>query len=353
MSNILVTGGAGFIGSFIVDELIKKGHSVRIFDNLANHVHKGKIPSYLNKEAEFMKGDIRDYDNFSKALQDIDIVFHEASLVGIEPSMKDINEFVGTNSLGTANLLDIIVKKNLNIKKIIIPGSVAIYGESIYVCDNCAETKSEFRSDEQLKKKIWDLMCTKCDKEMKVVNIPENKEPYLNNIYSLTKYEQEVMSIVVGKKYGIPVTSLRYFNVYGPRQSVINPYSGVITKFVDSILSNKPINVFEDGNQSRDFVSVHDIMQANILAMESSKADYEAFNVGTGIGTSIKKIAEMIIEIMNPDSKLNITNEYRSGDMRHCTADITKIKTALGFKPEIDLMKGLKEVVEWYKENKK
>ena len=349
MSNVLVTGGAGFIGSFIVDGLVKKGHFVRIFDNLSDHVHQGKIPSYLNKKAEFVKGDVRNYSEFSKALEDIDIVFHEASLVGIEPSMSNIAGFVSTNSLGTANLLDIIVNKNFNIKKIIIPGSVAIYGESVYVCDKCGERKSEFRRSEQLAKKQWELRCSKCDKEMKVLNIPEDKEPYLNNIYSLTKYEQEVMCMSIGKKYGVPVTVLRYFNVYGPRQSIINPYSGVITKFVDNLLANKAIKIYEDGNQSRDFINVHDVAQSNILAMENSKADFEIFNVGTGEGTTIKKIAETLIELMNINSEPVITNEYRSGDMRHCTADITKIKKVLGFKPQIDLKTGLKQVIEWQK----
>ena len=349
MSNILVTGGAGFIGSFIVDELVKQGHFVRIFDNLQHQVHGGKIPSYLNNEAEFVKGDVRDYSDFSKALEDIDIVFHEASLVGIEPSMKDVKEFVDINCSGTSNLLDIIIKKDLNIKKIIIPGSVAIYGESVYECEGCGERKSEFRSSEQISKKLWVVRCSKCNKEMKELSIPEDKEPNLNNIYSLTKYDQEVMCLAVGKEYGIPATVLRYFNVYGPRQSAINPYSGVITKFVNNILANKDIQLFEDGKQSRDFVSVHDVVLANILAMKNSKGNYESFNVGTGKATTIQKIADTLIELMNTDIKPIITGKHRVGDIRNCTADIIKIKNLLGYEPKVDLKTGLKEVIEWHK----
>jgi dTDP-L-rhamnose 4-epimerase len=352
MSNVLVTGGAGFIGSFIADELIKRGHNVRIFDNLVEHIHKGRIPSYLNKKAEFVKGDVRNYAEFSKALEDIDIVFHEASLVGIEPSMAMVKEFVDVNDSGTSNLLDIIIRGNFNIKKIIVPGSVAIYGESVYICEKCDIKKSEFRSKDQLAKKQWELICPKCGREMKALNVPEDKEPYLNNLYSLTKYDQEKICLLVGKKYGIPVSVLRYFNVYGPRQSVVNPYSGVVTKFVDNILAGKQIKVFEDGEQSRDFINVKDIVRANIMAMESSKADFESFNVGTGHRTTIKEIAETLIEIMGIDAKLIITNNYRPGDVRHCTADITKITNALGFKPEIGLREGLKEVVDWQKSNK-
>lgn len=349
MNNILVTGGAGFIGSFIADELVKQGHFVRIFDNLEPRIHGEKIPSYLNKKAEFIKGDVRDYSDFSKALEDIDIVFHEASLVGIEPSMKDVKEFIDINCSGTANLLDIIIKKDIDIKKIIVPGSVAIYGEAIYVCGECGERKSEFRSSKQLRKKLWGVYCPKCNKEMKAINIPEDKKPYLNNIYSLTKYDQEVMCLSVGKEHGIPVTALRYFNVYGPRQSAINPYSGVITKFINNILANKDIQLFEDGGQSRDFVNIHDVVQANILAMNNSKGNFESFNVGTGEATTIRKIADTLMGLMNADIKFVITEEHRAGDIRNCTADITKIKNLLGYEPEVDLKTGLKEVIEWHK----
>lgn len=349
MSNILVTGGAGFIGSFIVDELVKQGHFVRIFDNLEPVIHKGEIPSYLNNEAEFIKGDVRNYAELKGALEDIDIVFHEAALVGIEPSLKEPKKFLEANSLGTANLFDIIIKKDFDVKKVIVPSSVGIYGEGLYVCEECGERKSEFRSSEQLKKLSWDLKCSKCNKIMKPLDVPEEKPPSISNVYSMTKFDQEIMSISIGKKYGLPVAVLRYFNVFGPRQSVINPYSGVITKFIDNILSGKPVNLFEDGNQSRDFVNVLDIVQANILAMKNNNANFEVFNVGTGKGTTIKEIAETLMGTMGADLKSTITNEYRGGDVRHCTADITKIKRILGFSPKIELKTGLKQVVEWQK----
>jgi len=352
MSNVLVTGGAGFIGSFIVDRLVKQGHFVRIFDNLEPRVHDGRVPSYLNKEAEFIRGDVRNYSELSKALDNVDIVFHEASLVGIEPSMKDPKDFVDTNVLGTSNLMDIIIKKNLNIKKIILPGTVAIYGEGVCVCGKCGQKKSEFRSDAQLKKQDWEIKCDECGTDMKPIGISESKTPFLNNLYSLTKFDQEKICQSLGKKYGIPVAVLRYFNVYGPRQSPTNPYSGVVTRFINEILAGKQISIFEDGNQSRDFVNVHDIAEANMLAMESSKANFGAFNVGMGLGTSVERIAKILSEVMGAELKPTITNSYRAGDMRHCTADISKIRNVLGFKPRVGLKEGLIEVVEWYRNNK-
>ena len=192
--------------------------------------------------------------------------------MGIEPSMNNVKKFVATNSLGTSILLDLIVKGNFNVKKIIVPSSVGIYGEGTYVCEICGDKKSEFRSNEQLKNSSWDLMCSKCKTAMKPIPVPEDKHNSISNIYALTKFDQETMCMSVGKKYGIPVVVLRYFNVYGPRQSKINPYSGVITKFVDNILSSKPLKLYEDGNQSRDFINVHDAVQSNILAMKSNKA---------------------------------------------------------------------------------
>lgn len=351
MSNILVTGGAGFIGSFIVDELIRQGHFVRILDNLEPQVHAGKIPPYLNKKAEFVKGDVGNYSDFSKALKDIQIVFHEAALVGIEPSMRNIKKFVAANSLGTSTLLDLAINGNFKVEKIIVPSSVGIYGEGLYVCAKCGEKKSEFRSNEQLKNSSWDLMCPKCKLAMKPIPVPEDKPSSISNVYALTKFDQESMCMSIGKKYGIPVTVLRYFNVYGPRQSAINPYSGVITKFIGNILSSKPLKLYEDGNQSRDFINVHDIVSSNILAMKSNKANFEIFNAGTGKGTTVNKIAETLLEITGADSRIIVTNEYRDGDIRHCTADATKIRKMLGFEPKIDLKTGLMEVVDWYKNN--
>lgn len=348
MSKILVTGGAGFIGSFIVDRLVDEGHEVRIFDNLFERVHGGKIPAYLNPKAEFIKGDVRDIDEFGAALEDIEIVFHEASLVGIEPSMKHVKEFIDINNSGTANLLQLLIDKEHDVKKVLVAGSVAIYGESEYYCKDCDVRTANYRSTGQLERKEWEVKCPKCGKDLEPERIPEEKEPNLYNNYGLTKFDQEVMVLTVCKQYGIPATSLRYFNVYGPRQSPINPYSGVITRFIDDIKAGKDINIFEDGLQSRDFINVKDIANANILAMKSTNANGKAFNVGTGEPTTVKRIAETVFEIMKPSVKIQIPGKFRPGDMRHCTADITKIQNDLGFKPKIELKEGIKEVIEYY-----
>ena len=349
MSNVLVTGGAGFIGSFIVDALIKEGHAVRILDNLEHSIHGGKVPTYLNGQAEFQKGDVTDAADVEKALDNIDVVFHEAALVGIEPSMKDPKKFMNTNSLGTANLLSLLIRKNFGVKKVIVPSTVGIYGEGDYSCQKCGTIASEFRKAQQLKKSLWEAACPKCNSEMVPVRVKESKPVSISNVYSLSKFDQEVLCQSVGRSYGIPVVALRYFNVYGPRQSSINPYSGVITKFVGNALEGKPMIMFEDGGQTRDFISVHDIARANLLAMKSSKGDFKSFNVGTGKGTSIRKIAETIKDASKSSSEIVVSGKYREGDIRHCTADGTFIEKTLGFRAQMDLKEGLGEVVEWYR----
>lgn len=346
MSNILVTGGAGFIGSFIVDELINKGHKVRIFDNLEPRIHAGKIPSYLNRKAEFVNGDVRNYEDFYAALKGIDTVFHEASLVGIEPGIKEPKKFVDVNTGGTANLFDIIIQKKLNVRKVIFPSSVGVYGEGVSKCCQCGFTSSRARTLDELKKHEWDLKCPGCGKVVEHCDVSEEKSVSVANIYSMTKLDQEVISLSVGRAYKIPVVCLRYFNVYGPRQSIINPYSGVITRFIDNILNGKRIIAYEDGRQTRDFINVHDIVSANILAMENEKMDYGIFNVGSGKGMTIKEIAQVIIDLTGSDAELEISNNYREGDIRHCTANISKI-SRLGFKPRVDFREGLKEIIEW------
>jgi dTDP-L-rhamnose 4-epimerase len=344
--NILVTGGAGFIGSHLVDKLVEGGHNVAIFDNLENQVHKITTP-YLNRNAKFIKGDMRNADQLRSAIKDIDIVFHEASVVGIGQSMYQINKYVDVNTLGTAKLLDILVNDEHEVKKVIVASSMSIYGEGAYHCQDCDEVYPVLRSEEQLNKGDWAIKCPNCSKDVTCIATKETKPPHSTSIYAISKKDQEEMSLAIGRTYGIPVVALRYFNVFGPRQALSNPYTGVCAIFSARIKNNNPPVVFEDGLQSRDFISVHDIVQANILAMTSSNADYESFNVGTGRPTTILDIASNIMELYKKNLPIEITNTYRKGDIRHCIADISKIKNKLGFMPKVSFQSGMEELVTW------
>ncbi len=345
---ILVTGGAGFIGSHIVDLLIAEGHDVRILDNLDEQVHFGEKPVWLNKQAEFLKGDVKNKEDLRKALQDVEIVFHEAATVGVGQSMYELNYYVENNNLGTSNLLELLVNEKHSVKKLLVAASMSSYGEGLYKDVNGNLVEPLLRSEEQLKKKKWELIDEKGE-ELTPVPTPETKTRHVNSIYALTKMDQEEMVLMIGKTYGIPSVALRYFNVFGARQSLSNPYTGVAAIFMSRIKNNKSPIVFEDGNQTRDFISVHDIAKANLLAMNSNKANYESFNVGTGNPIKIKEVAEIIARVEGKQIKPSIQETFRKGDVRHCYADISKIKNKLGFEPSISFEEGVKEIIDWAK----
>ena len=350
---ILVTGGAGFIGSHLVDALVDKGYYVKILDNLERQVHGNKKPGYLNPKAEFIHGDIRDEKFLGKALEDIDVVFHQAALVGIGQSMYQIKNYVDINCLGTAKLLQLITEKNFDVKKLILASSVTIYGEGAYECDKCGVVYPKSRDINQLKNKQWEPLCPVCKKKVRPVPLKEEMPCEPKNVYAITKKTQEELCMGVGLSYGIPVTSLRYFVGYGIRQNPSNPYTGVSVIFSTRIRNGKHPMIYEDGLQRRDFISVKDIVNANLIAMKSKAADYEIFNVGTGKATSILELAKKLIKLHGKDElKPVVTNEYRSSDVRHLFADINKIRSKLGFEPAIKLDDGLKELVEWLKKQK-
>lgn len=343
---ILVTGGAGFIGSHLVDKLVEVGHDVVVLDNLEPQVHSKK-PDYLNPKAEYIFEDVRNEELLRNLLSDVEIIFHQAAAVGVGQSMYEIKKYVDANTYATAKLLDILVNKENSVKKLIVASSMSIYGEGAYECEDCGIVHPKLRSEEQLKKKIWEVKCPNCGKEARPIHTPEDKPLHPESIYAITKRDQEEMCLVVGRAYGIPTVALRYFNVYGPRQSLNNPYTGVCAIFSTRIKNNNPPLIFEDGMQTRDFVSVHDIVQANILAMEKNSANYEALNVGTEKPISILKVAEVLIKLYGKDLKPEVTNKYRVGDIRHCFADISKMKSKLGYEPKISFEDGMKELVAW------
>ena len=342
--NILVTGGAGFIGSHIVDALVEK-NKVTIYDNFELQVHKQE-PDYLNKDAALIRADIRDKESLKGAVMDADIIFHQAAMVGVGQSMYQIERYVDVNTLGTAKLLDILANEEHDVKKLIVASSMSIYGEGAYQCEDCGVTYPSLRSEEQMKSRQWEMTCPVCAKVVEPVPTDEKKPLQPTSIYAVSKKDQEEMSLAVGHAYGIPTVALRYFNTYGPRQALSNPYTGVCAIFSSRIKNSNPPIVFEDGLQTRDFISVHDIAAANLLVMESSRADYNVYNVGTGKPVSILKIAETLAELYGKDLKPGIVNKFRQGDIRHCYADISKI-SRLGFKPAVTFKDGMQELVEW------
>ena len=345
--HVLITGGAGFIGSHLADELLEKGYHVRVLDNLSEQVHgkNKKRPEYLNADVELLVGDVRDPHMVKEALKGIDAVYHYAAMVGVGQSMYEIKEYTDVNNMGTAVLLEALIKSP--VEKLVVASSMSIYGEGLYK-DTEGNVKAGIdRRLEQLKRGDWEMYDAKGN-ILTPYPTPETKTPSLSSIYALSKYDQEHMCLLIGKAYNIPTVALRFFNVFGTRQSLSNPYTGVLAIFASRLLNNNPVLIFEDGNQKRDFVSVLDIAQASRLALEISEANYDVFNVGSGHAYTINEIAAQLSEILNKEDIIpEVCGKYRVGDIRHCFADISKTRAVLGYEPKVTLEQGLVELAEW------
>lgn len=346
MKKILVTGGAGFIGSHLVDRLVKEGRKVVVLDNFDPQVHHGKKPGYLNKDAEYIEGDVRDAGSLSKAIKDVDTIFHLAAKVGVGQSMYQIKSYVDANTLGTAILWEHIINNKIDVKKFIVASSMSIYGEGSYSCLKCGEKEVKLREEGQLRKRQWEFHCSACGSALTPRPTDEEKRLLPTSVYAITKKDQEELSLGIGTSYRIPTVALRFFNVYGPRQSLSNPYTGACAIFSSRIKNGKSPILYEDGLQTRDFVDVRDIVEACIFAMSDNKADFRYFNVGTGRATTIKEVAQILTKLYGKDMECDVVNKYRIGDIRHCYAGIDKIK-AVGFQPKVSLEDGLKNLVEW------
>ena len=350
--NILVTGGAGFIGSHIVDALIEHGHCVRVLDALVEQVHGAAGPQYVNPDAEFLRGDVCDPGTVKQALEGVEVVYHKAAEVGVGQSMYEIARYVRANDFGTAVLLEEIVKRRPQIKKLVVASSMSIYGEGAYACDHCGQVQPQLRPLSQLLDRDWDINCPQCGAKVKPIATNEDKPLIPSSVYAISKQDQEQYCLVVGRAYEIPVVALRYFNVYGTRQALSNPYTGVCAIFSGRLLNDQSPLIFEDGKQTRDFVHVSDIVQANLLALESNRADYQAVNIGTGHPISIAEITSMLARGLQKDIKPEITGKYREGDIRHCVADISRARTLLGYEPKVTLADGIPELLEWVRQQK-
>lgn len=345
--NILVTGGAGFVGSHLVDALLAAGHNVRIFDNLTPQVHGRAMPDYLPAEAELLRGDMQDPSAVRRALEGVEVVFHMAAAVGVGQSMYEISHYMGTNTQGTAVLLQELLSRRSRAQKLIVASSMSIYGEGKYLCAQCGEMAPQLRSNEQLRTKQWEMPCQGCGETLTPIPTDESKPLQCSSIYALSKKDQEEMALLFGRTYGLPVVALRFFNIYGPRQALSNPYTGVAAIFASRLLNGNPPLVFEDGKQMRDFVSVQDIVQANLLAMERSGGDGMALNIGSGEPVSIREVAAALAEALQSEVPSELTEKYRAGDIRHCFADISAARAHLGYVPRVRFVDGIKNLARW------
>ncbi len=346
-SHVLITGGAGFVGSHLADALLAEGHTVRVFDSLSGQVHPDGRPEYLSREVELVAGDMRDLGVVKSALQDVDTIFHLASAVGVGQSMYEISHYMGANTQGTANLLQAILDTKADVRKLVLASSMSIYGEGKYLCRHCGQVAPPPRPLEQLKAKQWETLCPICYRELVPIATDESKPLQCTSIYALSKKDQEEMTLLFGRTYGLPVVALRYFNIYGTRQALSNPYTGVAAIFASRLLNHRAPMIFEDGRQMRDFVSVHDVVQANLLAMKRSEADGMALNIGSGSPISIFEVAAELTECLGESIPSEITGKYRAGDIRHCFADITAARKVLGYEPRFRFSDGITELVEW------
>ena len=339
----LVTGAAGLIGSHVTDLLVRKGWKVRALDNLEPQTHRRGKPAWVNPNAEFIHGDIRDRETIATALDKIDIVFHQAAYGGYMP---EISKYVHVNSLGTAQMLEVIREKSLPMQKIIVASSQAVYSEGAGICQRHGLVFPTVRPIEQLRKGDWEVHCPICGAVTKSAPTPENAPVGGETVYGLTKVDQEKLVLLWGKQVGVPAVALRYSCTYGPRQSIFNPYTGVIAIFCTRLLNNLSPVLYEDGRQTRDFSFVEDIARANLLAAETDKLDGLAVNVGGGKGVPIREVAQILSKALKIDIEPQARGEFRPGEMRHLTSDTTKIRSA-GYKPQVGLEEGIQRYIDW------
>ncbi|MBI4575729.1 MAG: NAD-dependent epimerase/dehydratase family protein [Planctomycetes bacterium] len=351
MASILVTGGAGFIGSHLVDALLAAGHRVRVLDSLDPQVHPdGRPPEYLNPEAEYLRGDVRDGARLESALRGSEVVFHQASAVGVGQSQYRVHHYVDVNLSGTALLLDRLVNwtgPGERPRKLVVAASMSSYGEGLYRCAACGPVRPALRNEAQVEGGRWEPPCPRCGGALEAVPTPEEAACEPNSIYAITKRVQEEMVLLIGRTYGIPAVALRYFNVYGPRQSLSNPYTGVAAIFMSLLKNGRSPVVYEDGLQTRDFVHVRDVVHANLLAMDRPEADGKAFNVGGGRPRTIRGVAEDLAALLGVDRPPEVQHRFRKGDVRHCYADLERARSALGYEPRVGFREGMGELIEW------
>ena len=341
---VLITGGAGFIGSHLADDLLARGYRVRALDSLVSQVHGATPPDYLASDVELVEGDVRDPTVVRRALKGVDAVVHLAARVGVGQSMYELSEYAGANSAGTGVLLEAILDHP--VRKLVVASSMSVYGEGCYEDGDGNPVEAAERTAEDLEAGRWDPVDGQ-GRPLRPVATHERKTPALASVYALTKYDQERLCLIFGAAYGIPTVALRFFNTYGTRQALSNPYTGVLAIFASRLLNGNRPRVFEDGRQRRDFVAVRDVVQACRLALERDGADGRALNVGTGRDHSVLDVAAKLAGVLGVESEPDVTGQFRAGDIRHCFADVSLAHRLLGYQPTVELEDGLAELAEW------
>jgi dTDP-L-rhamnose 4-epimerase len=338
--HVLITGGAGFIGSHLGDELLRAGYGVRVLDSLVAQVHgDAQRPDYLADEIELVAGDVRNGEVLRSALEGVDSVVHLAARVGVGQSMYEPAEYAAANTAGTGVLLEALLAHP--VRKLVVASSMSIYGEGAYEPAPAVE-----RTREQLRRGDWEPRGPDGE-QLTPVPTPETKEPSLASVYALTKYDQERMGLLYGAAYSVPTVALRFFNVYGPRQALSNPYTGVLAIFASRLLNDRRPPVYEDGGQRRDFVNVADVARACRLALELEGADGRAVNIGSGRSASVLEIADQLARVLGKEIEPELAGKFRAGDIRHCFADVTLAREALGFEAGVTLEDGMAELAAW------
>jgi dTDP-L-rhamnose 4-epimerase len=343
---VLITGGAGFIGSHLARRLLHEGHGVRVLDNLTEQVHgeQGR-PSYLEDDVELITGDIRDVETVSRALADVNVVVHLAARVGVGQSMYELSEYASVNTYGTSVLLQAMMDRP--VRKLLVASSMSVYGEGLYENSAGAVQSVAERGRGQLQDGRWELEDSD-GRPLAPVPTPEWKQPSLASNYALGKFDQEQMCLLFGAAYEVPTVALRFFNVYGRHQALSNPYTGVLAIFANRLLNGRPPLIFEDGQQRRDFVSVLDVSRACVLAIDHDGADGRSINIGSGTSITVSEIARRLAAILGRSEHAAVlTGKYRVGDIRHCFADISLATGLLGYVPEVDLGDGMIELAQW------
>jgi len=347
---VLVTGGAGFIGSHMVDLLLERGYEVRVFDNLEPQVH-GNIdepPAYFNRDAEFIRGDVLDRDAMAKALEGVDAVIHDAAMVGVGQSQYQVHRYTNVNTTGTALLLDILVNEKTNVERLLVASSMSIYGEGLYRRPSDGkDVAPQLRPDAQLESRDFEMRDPETNEVLEAIPTPESKPLYCTSVYAQSKKDQEEYCLIVGRAHKLSTVACRFFNVYGPRQALSNPYTGAAAIFSSRIKNgNKPL-IYEDGKQLRDFISVRDLVEAKLFLLENPQANLEPYNICTGKGTSIYDVASMLCRLNDrPDLQPEVIKSFRSGDIRHCYGNPSKL-AAMGWTAKTRIEDGFKWLVEW------
>ena len=347
MKDVLITGGAGFIGSHLADELLAHGYRVKVLDVLHPQVHgEGRRrPRELDPDVELVAGDVCDKDAVRRALDKIEAVFHFAAAVGVGQSMYEVAHYTRVNNLGTATLLEALIERP--VQRLVIASSMSLYGEGLYRAANGEVRDAAERTLEQLKRGDWEVRDASGE-VLRPAPTPETKAPAIASVYALSKYDQERLCLMIGRAYGIPTVALRFFNAYGPRQALSNPYTGVLAIFASRLLNDRAPAIFEDGLQQRDFVSVHDVARACRLALEVKEAAGEVFNVGSGEPQTVRDIAWRLARVVGKEHiRPEVLGKYRFGDIRHCFVDIAKARQVLGYEPQVTLDEGMAELASW------